>query len=1724
MKSRITAKFLVVAALLVLVINVFSSFGSLFVQAQTTSTGYKVDVTYQDNSAKLTGNTSEVLQGYQLTSLTDDSTGQQYDPSTFSMEVTKNGTYTFTLGYTMSGISTQTHSEKVTVVVDKLATGDANQVADTGVMAVSTLETRESSNVSVNLYAYENYNSSTPVSSDNKLGTAKLPSGEFTSNVDAINEIIKKSSSSIGNRQYGRATLVRSDGTEIIILGAWDNEGKIYYEPAIDNSSSDSQNQGAPGIAYEANDGDEIRVYCQLISRTLFKLDTSAISDSSGKYKNLNVSALENGNQVAEGSKVIVTFDWDISIYDLEVSIKYNTNQTQKLEKTKQYNVDNRKYQGTFTMPSADVTLEVSPNNKSNVRWIGLYNAASDKFQNFEVGGTRLSMITDPTNKGEHRTKAYSLMYRNYGRQTDSSSIKYGWGKFPILDSIKSYENQSYFETFTPQVYQTNSSEFNNLLTNFFQQSNDTVEGYYRVPTNADDEKKTINYPVQDYEAGSTLQIRYEAMRGKADSYNGKSDWWEKGDPGLKYIYLPATTGTIDVFPNQRNQSIDDKTYQKSFQRYTFKMYQSELEYNNDPYKESYGVVSPKNGMYPVTTILPNGMKITVYPEKYEYNSGFNPDDYVDGYVPNPEKSYLDVGYNTGTAASRPNDTSLVLPRATFKIVLENCWDDIRVSVGLGTSTIQESQQIVKTSGIDKLFARGDTNTITDEYSDESYVNGSTNYAIKGSYAPKSNGIAYQYYKIKPKDGYSIPIPTRAARIYQAAGVEAKVQLIDGHKSGDVVTANKAESSIGNKFIAGRLAGTQSIGSSSKNIEAKNFYENDEGYFYYTILADNNKGTESQVTFTSEPIKFDVTFKKFLSNGGDYKPSDKKYDVETQQYFSVPNKIPFSSDTNTFFQGWDLKVFGKGLPSDGVSINLGSYNNEGYYAPGDAVDIVEIYNALKPQLGISSIGTTEYSMEFQPVYASTPVSTTSVSFSKTYQTDVDGGYGNNKTSNYSVLNNSPFQVTGVGEHEIQDEVEYQKNNTTSSPTFIKSVSDSESKEFKFYYDKTISVAYDKGTGSGVVPSDANKYTTVSGNSNTITLQDGSGLTNGSSKFSGWKLKASDSSGTVEGTKVYDPKTTSTIDLSSLDGDNSKLRKKIFDTGQVSLVAQYEDVKSIQNVNGAQGGDTAVSMSDTNYENSPQGKWIYDGGGETGQDTNDKTFTITGKFKYEGGDSTSYDSALANGKIYYALYKKDPANGVELSSNKYQLWKATKHPSESNSNKVEDVTFSKLDSQGYFTVTAKIKNAPSGNTITYGWDNNAQYRIFCWSASNPVNEATFSKDGTISDTGKKIDSTATFDNLPSYTTKTRVLEKLQITATGTSVSGQRINARKLIYNDQKLTISYEVTTGNSMLTKEEAEQEFNIAVGKQDPPKSGDAEGTNSSNIQLWYGKKPFSNFDSSGITTQGKETTRDKLKVPTIELKDANDGRSNKFIITVTELGDNATATPRWQSEAKYYLYAWNGANTTPPTITKTPNGGTNNYTINNDSETVSGVPSKVYTTYIINDTKTEVEPSGRAFYGTVSYPANITVQENSSTKKLESSVMKVNLNASWVDSSGATHGNTGGITPSAKIQPVEHDFSYGVTLTGGNVSTSSSGTSVKLTQGTSTKSVDAKILNASGGVISNGSLGTLEFYANNPSGVQELGFKLQTDSIPSSLTKDVFSGTIGYSFTRNDLTGGGST
>ena len=188
-KTAIWKRCIAAAAAMVTVLTGFNYGGLQNVFAEEKS-GYQIDVSYSEDKANavLTGNTEKLTSDTALTSLIG-SDGTEYDPNDFEMTVAENGTYTYTLEYSVTAAETgQTVDRKETlkVTVDQIQTAKARVASETaGEEEPEETETQEADQATAEHPAADSESTGRTEESSEKTGGESHDRGATARSADA---------------------------------------------------------------------------------------------------------------------------------------------------------------------------------------------------------------------------------------------------------------------------------------------------------------------------------------------------------------------------------------------------------------------------------------------------------------------------------------------------------------------------------------------------------------------------------------------------------------------------------------------------------------------------------------------------------------------------------------------------------------------------------------------------------------------------------------------------------------------------------------------------------------------------------------------------------------------------------------------------------------------------------------------------------------------------------------------------------------------------------------------------------------------------------------------------------------------------------------------------------------------------------------------------------------------------------------------------------------------------------------------------------------------------------------------------------------------------------------------------------------------------------------------------------------------------------------------------
>lgn len=595
--------------------------------ANDDSTGYKIDVNYDENNeANLIGNFENINSEITLTSLVDED-GNIYDPYNFSLHITENKTYDFKLHY--KNKEEKELFESIEVIVDKvnkdedsedkLETSDVNEASenkpevsddensftinDTPVYKLKT----EIQNDKLSAIIYLDKSSASEMNTiysitDDKGNTYDLNSDKWIINKNGDYTFeIKYRDNNTGMKMIDKISIKISELEERKSIPVSELKKKMSLQSRATQSDKfelqayTSESNYKLGKTVEFAGGifadykDELDA---AVDKRNFKEAKILIGGENGSY--YNISALyryeENGKfedyYILEGQGSDVQLAYQLSSTD-EVRLFYET------ESNKTYKITNNS--------SKDWKVEITPNDTDNIRAGSLvivkftyplmYIDANIKVK--KSSGEDIEIKELVVNK-ENRTKTIIFEMPNGDVNFD-------------YNGVNSSSNTRFVG-----VYNRNSTYFNAQEVGYSSIESSTVEGgkklihkienkimysrpetvYPPVGENGIqggihnqlpvlDNNTTIRMPVSNYEAGKKLTFTYTVQRGTPDWAN------------LTYEYYAIPSFIVDYFPGESTES----------------------NFKSQNYVRTYFRTSKGNGLVgdasAITTTLENGMKIT---------------------------------------------------------------------------------------------------------------------------------------------------------------------------------------------------------------------------------------------------------------------------------------------------------------------------------------------------------------------------------------------------------------------------------------------------------------------------------------------------------------------------------------------------------------------------------------------------------------------------------------------------------------------------------------------------------------------------------------------------------------------------------------------------------------------------------------------------------------------------------------------------------------------------------------------------------------------------------------------------------------------------------------------------------------------------------------------------------------------------------------------------------
>ena len=601
------------------------------------------------------------------------------------------------------------------------------------------------------------------------------------------------------------------------------------------------------------------------------------------------------------------------------------------------------------------------------------------------------------------------------------------------------------------------------------------------------------------------------------------------------------------------------------------------------------------------------------------------------------------------------------------------------------------------------------------------------------SYARREGALPI---RIKQKEGYGIPY----LRFVDSSVSDPKkliAGITDTNIDSQTGTSDLTITQINgqsNKTVRGRI---QNLGGASSSDLDGEVVE----YLFGILDGNNNElGWGKSVKFTIEADAKALALKYDLNKGsgdGDI-PTTTITTWGSGYYITTPTSTPTPPSGRGYFTGWKIQL------SDG-SFLQDSDGDIIYLQPNQTIATTDQTYFPEDRLTVGHGADYEGGSGYFNASVVTLVADYSDSISEGQMITGDVIYYTQSNVNAAASTNTGYTVADEqtttapyrqSYYVIRDDTYTDNNNVEyifNEPVSLYSgtagdvTDDSRTILGKLYYDKAIEVSYDIETDGKpeeveiTAPTDSNKYTTVNGNQNIITLQTLDGLTGESAEaFQGWM---------VEGDNVLIPKTATTVNLdyssapeiTTISDTTVRLGKSVIETiyesGQVKFNAVWETLKPIAsgrvNID-----DTNKNLWNNQYKQTAVATY-YSG----------DSITIVGKFKYDFStredilgewDKRASDSAKASDVM--AQYLDWGLYGLQGVSGTAKTWSLRGDDSGGDGITTKlDLESTDADGDGYAIATISI-TIPSA-LVTYEDMPTQQFYLFAW------NDASNKKLGT-----------------------------------------------------------------------------------------------------------------------------------------------------------------------------------------------------------------------------------------------------------------------------------------------------------------------------------------------------------------------------------------------------------
>lgn len=1485
--------------------------------------GYEIDVSYPEDksSAVLTGNTENVPENTTLTGMTG-SDGAEYDPGAFTTTVMENGTYTYTINYSVTVAETGKtvdREETLKVTVDGIAKEkDKEKTAGAETAAKTQTQTSGSADITASQTAKKD---STSSQTDSEDSPEVLPLSELEENLELLSS--QASPLADGDDELQRNTISiwqYADEAKDYLLNTNPQNfsgGKMSHTshvtvPECVYRGVTRTYTSAELVWYDAEGNVERRqeisgLYPDLIGNsgtggsvkwyyTVPEGEDSDGSHQDNPYGDIQVGyRIDNYRQAGAAAKNVTEVRFYYGVPD-DSQYTFTVNYGETSVNLKDWNLNVKNTLVETTGEQAGLTAGGGERVPVSFTLPGAFESAT---LTISGGGGSDQILSTAENGG--LTKSGET--RNY-----SGTFDMPLGNVTITVTAAKYatsgDNVQYFAAFSDLAL---SEQYGSMLG-----QRDTIAGRARVYTLSGRLVKdltnqvvnpTYNTATQNYGYGlgrynSTtaggepiISIDKYYSGGNFNTYEAVSNGW------ADYRPTGTTDDAVPVSLTEGNSSDRVNVPIGNFLpgndvKVRFETVSNDYS-NNDTGSIGWGYV-------------PTVLSIDVYTSKNDFTTGnfvrqtFALPTNTDEQVTYP----LDMG-GTITIDCKQFDNSYTIPDASGS-ANQGAWRDANA------------------------YARG--------------IRFSNSFVRWKAYEVTVSGCAYSFklYQQHAMGSQSRMVVTEASGIQQGTGTQNQAN-IDDIKGSYIRKSNTQNSSmvyspftvpaVLYQFNATNTAGHLELGLTVQPGYGPPVLTTNKGTIPYSRIDDEGRYiyqiTSSQMTsslhtaggtlrISAQPITITPVYK----NGTDT-PANVTLGYGNNSSINMVLARQGTAPDDQYFQGYNLTVTKEGDTAGTAILNA---DNESLWSLDDVVNFDNIYTQLQ-KADYLSADVTDYTLEIKPVYTNDSNNASMVKgvysiyqqntwvpnpSNNSYQTNGSGGYtgfGSPANTTIEGFTGSTAVLTGYEEVVWPDGETGRPWVLGRRSTVQGTLTNNPQDVFaRLFYAMGVTVRIDTSeleselqndTKSAVETFNNNNtgvyYTSINNENHSInysTVYQAFAADEGPGEFLGFRVKV--------GTKTYDPilPSNSVVNLYLLYGGSSgfgaytevyrEIWNALFDPdgdGQMVLVPTYDTTNPITLKDDGSTTQTASADTVDVYQNA------------------DGKYTVSAEFYMEG-------SVPQGATAIYAVYAQEEGDSVwgltergTVNLNSPTSPVRTNTAQGGNSIYYERFAAADLDVSVEATANGNTRITLTFSGIPRMGPTGIDYRFYMWNEANG-NKGNNSNDiPTRFDTTQELDDSFTADYARSWK-EYHVIPQVT-TEYGSDVTIKDTQESALFYERTGFTLTgtfklegdlkenFDYLNRNSMI---------HVALYKQNPNESHDPTKPNEKDFVIWANKNGAVAGQAGKIGSISISKAGDYEFTVSIEISNLNSGGSDSI-------------TNEWDDAASYRIYAWTDSNKTPDTI-----------------------------------------------------------------------------------------------------------------------------------------------------------------------------------------------------------------